>query len=294
MENNLVYRRKGIILAGGLGSRLFPITSVVSKQLLPVYDKPMIFYPLSTLMLSGIRDILIITTEKDNNLFRDLFGNGNQLGISIKYQIQSEPRGIAEAFIIAEKFIDQEPVALILGDNLFYGDGIIDLLSKANKNKNSTIFAYQVKNPKRYGVVEFDKNSKVISIKEKPKKPKTNFAITGLYYYDNSVVEKAKQILPSKRGELEISDLNSLYLKENTLNVELFGRGMAWLDTGTFDSLNEASAFIKTIENRQGLKVGCPEEVAWRKGWIRNQDLVALAKPLAKSGYGEYLISLLD
>lgn len=287
-------KRKGIILAGGKGTRLYPITNVVSKQLLPIYDKPMIYYPLTTLMLSGIKEILIITNEKDKMLFKDLLGNGNQLGISIDYKVQKKPEGIAQAFLIADEFIENKPVALILGDNIFYGKGLVNLLENSSKNNNATIFAYPVKDPERYGVVEFDKNSKVLSIDEKPKTPKSNFAITGLYYYDETVLEKAKSIKPSKRGELEISDINKLYLKEDALKVELFGRGMAWLDTGTFDSLNEASIFIKTLENRQGLKISCPEEVAWRKGWIKDEDLIRLSKPLEKSGYGRYLISLLD
>tara|TARA_S200000501_G_scaffold375330_1_gene427062 strand:- start:584 stop:1471 length:888 start_codon:yes stop_codon:yes gene_type:complete len=286
--------RKGIILAGGKGTRLFPITTVVSKQLLPIYDKPMIYYPLSTLMLSGIREILIITNEKDEILFRDLLGNGQKFGISIEYKTQKKPEGIAQAFIIADEFIKGNSVTLILGDNIFYGKGLINLLEKSNNNNNATIFAYPVKDPERYGVVEFNKKFEVISIKEKPKKPKSNYAITGIYYYDNTVLEKAKSIKPSKRGELEISDINNLYLEENCLNVELFGRGLAWLDTGTFDSLNEASLFIKTLENRQGLKISCPEEIAWRKGWIDDEQLMTLSKSLKKSGYGKYLISLLN
>ena len=287
--------RKGIILAGGKGTRLYPITNVVSKQLLPIYDKPMIYYPLSTLMLSGIRDILIITNEKDKVLFESLLGDGEELGISIHYKIQKDPEGIAQAFLIADDFIKDNPVTLILGDNIFYGKGLVNLLENSNKKHcGASIFAYPVKDPGRYGVVEFNKNFKVLSIEEKPKFPKSNFAITGIYYYDNTVLEKAKSIKPSKRGELEISDINNLYLKEDTLNVEIFGRGMAWLDTGTFDSLNEASIFIKTLENRQGLKISCPEEVAWRKGWINDEDLIRLSRSLEKSGYGKYLISLLE
>ena len=286
--------RKGIILAGGTGSRLFPLTNVISKQLLPIYDKPMIYYPLSTLMLAGIKDILIITTAKDNLLFKNLLGNGLQFGISIKYKIQKHPAGIAQAFLIAEKFIENKPVTLILGDNIFYGKGLIKILEQANNNKNATIFAYPVKDANRYGVVEFNEKSEVISIEEKPKSPKSKYAITGIYYFDKTVVDKAKKIKPSNRGEFEISDINNLYLKENLLKVEIFGRGMAWLDTGTFDSYNEASLFIKTLENRQGLKICSPEEVAWRKGWIDDASLLELAKPLQKSGYGEYLVSLLD
>ena len=286
--------RKGIILAGGTGSRLFPLTNVISKQLLPIYDKPMIYYPLSTLMLAGIKDILIITTAKDNLLFKNLLGDGLQFGISIKYEIQKHPAGIAQAFLIAEKFIENKPVTLILGDNIFYGKGLIKILEQANNNKNATIFAYPVKDANRYGVVEFNEKSEVISIEEKPKRPKSKYAITGIYYFDKTVVDKAKKIKPSNRGEFEISDINNLYLKENSLKVEIFGRGMAWLDTGTFDSYNEASLFIKTLENRQGLKICSPEEVAWRKGWIDDASLLELAKPLQKSGYGEYLVSLLD
>ena len=286
--------RKGIILAGGKGSRLSPITNVVSKQLLPIFDKPMIYYPLSTLMLSGIKEILIITNEKDKTLFQSLLGDGEKLGISIQYKTQKNPDGIAQAFLIADEFIKDKPVTLILGDNIFYGKGLVNLLQNAHNNSNATIFAYPVKDPERYGVVEFNKDLKVLSIEEKPKLPKSNFAVTGIYYYDNTVLEKAKSIKFSKRGELEISDINNLYLKENSLNIELFGRGMAWLDTGTFDSLNEASIFIKTLENRQGLKISCPEEIAWRKGWINDVDLIRLSKPLEKSGYGKYLISLLD
>ena len=286
--------RKGIILAGGKGSRLSPITNVVSKQLLPIFDKPMIYYPLSTLMLSGIKEILIITNEKDKALFQSLLGDGEKLGISIEYKTQKNPDGIAQAFLIADEFIKDKPVTLILGDNIFYGKGLVNLLQNANNNNNATIFAYPVKDPERYGVVEFNKDLKVLSIEEKPKLPKSNFAVTGIYYYDKTVLEKAKSIKFSKRGELEISDINNLYLKENSLNIELFGRGMAWLDTGTFDSLNEASIFIKTLENRQGLKISCPEEIAWRKGWIDDEDLIRLSKPLEKSGYGKYLISLLE
>lgn len=286
-------KRKGIILAGGKGTRLYPITNVVSKQLLPIYDKPMIYYPLTTLMLSGIKEILIITNEKDKMLFNDLLGNGEKFGISIDYKVQKKPDGIAQAFLIADKFIENKPVTLILGDNIFYGKGLVNLLEKSNKNNNATIFAYPVKDPERYGVVEFNKNFKVLSIQEKPKSPKSNHAITGLYFYDETIVEKAKSIKPSKRGELEISDINNLYLKEDSLNVELFGRGMAWLDTGTFDSLNEASNYIRALEKRQGLKIGSPEEVAWRKGWIKDSQLKELGNALKSSSYGKYLLELL-
>ena len=286
--------RKGIILAGGTGSRLFPITKVISKQLLPVYDKPMILYPLSTLMLAGIKDILIITTEEDLIKFESFLGNGNNYGIKISYEIQPKPEGIAQAFLIGEKFIGNSPVALILGDNIFYGKGISSILKNANKKKEPSIFAYRVSDPERYGVVEFSKEGKVIGVEEKPKKPKSNFAITGMYFYDNSVVKKAKDIKFSYRGELEITDVNELYLKENNLTVELFDRGIAWLDTGTIDSLQEASSFIRTIEQRQGLKICCPEEISWRNGWINDKNLEQIALENVKSGYGDYLLSLLN
>ena len=286
--------RKGIILAGGTGSRLFPLTNGVCKQLLPIYNKPMIYYPLSSLMLAGIKEILIITTPEDINKFKKLLGDGSQFGINLKYIIQSKPEGIAQAFILGEDFIKESDVALVLGDNLFYGKNFISLMKSANQKKEPTIFAYHVNDPERYGVVEFSEDKKVISIVEKPINPKSNYVITGIYFYDNSVIEKAKSLKPSNRGELEITDLNLLYLKEDRLNVEIFGRGMAWLDTGTFDSLHDASSFIKSIENRQGLKVCCPEEVAWRNGWIHNEDLLKLAEPLKKSGYGNYLISLIN
>lgn len=286
--------RKGIILAGGTGSRLFPITKATCKQLLPIYDKPMIYYSLSTLMLAGIKDILIITTKEDKAKFESLLGNGSYFGISISYEYQNEPKGIVQAFTIGEDFIDNSPTALILGDNLFYGQGFSKILKNTSNVDKSTIFAYQVADPERYGVVSFSNDKKVIGIEEKPKFPKSNFAITGLYFYDSSVVEKAKKIKPSDRGELEISDLNLLYLEEQKLNVVLLSRGMAWLDTGTVDSLHEASSFIKTLENRQGIKIGCPEEIAWREGWISNDKLVELSKPVIKSGYGNYLLSLLS
>ncbi len=285
--------RKGIILAGGTGSRLFPMTKVISKQLLPVYDKPMIFYPLSTLMLAGISEILIITTPNDLNSFKSLLGNGEEIGVRIKYSTQPEPNGIAQAFIIAEEFIANSPVALILGDNIFYGQGISKILKNANKKTASSIFAYRVVDPERYGVVEFSKDFKARGIEEKPENPKSKFAITGIYFYDNTAVEKAKTIKASERGELEITDLNKLYLKENSLNVEVLNRGIAWLDTGTVDSLQEASQFIRTIEHRQGYKIGCPEEISWRNGWIKDKELETIAKKNIKSGYGEYLLSLL-
>ena len=286
--------RKGIILAGGTGSRLFPITNGVCKQLLPVYDKPMIYYPLSTLMLAGVRNILIITTPEDLENFKKLLGDGNNLGINLHYAIQDKPQGLAQAFLIGENFLDGSPSIMILGDNLFYGKGFVNQLKASSLRKNSTIFAYPVSDPERYGIVDFDKDGKVKSIEEKPLKPKSKYAITGLYFYDESVVEKAKLVTPSDRGELEISDLNKFYLQEGTLNVELFNRGMAWLDTGTTDSLLDASSFIKTIESRQGLKISCPEEIAWRNGWISDEQLIVLSKSLKKSGYGRYLINLLE
>ena len=286
--------RKGIILAGGTGSRLFPMTKVISKQLLPVYDKPMIFYPLSTLMLAGINEILIITTPNDLHSFKALLGNGEEIGVRIKYSVQPKPNGIAEAFIIGEEFISNSPVALILGDNIFYGQGISKILKNANKKTCSSIFAYRVVDPERYGVVEFSKDMKARGIEEKPEKPKSKFAITGIYFYDNTAVEKAKTIKASNRGELEITDLNRLYLEEGSLNVEVFNRGIAWLDTGTVDSFHEASSFIRTIEHRQGYKIGCPEEIAWRNGWISDDKLKKLALGYLKSGYGSYLLSLLE
>ncbi len=286
--------RKGIILAGGTGSRLFPITNAVCKQLLPVYDKPMIYYPLSTLMLAGVKNILIITTPEDLENFKKLLGDGNDFGINLHYEIQDKPQGLAQAFLIGENFLDGSPSIMILGDNLFYGKGFVNQLKTASLRKNSTIFAYPVSDPERYGIVDFDKDGKVKSIEEKPLEPKSKYAITGLYFYDESVVEKAKLVTPSDRGELEISDLNKFYLEEGTLNVELFNRGMAWLDTGTTDSLLDASSFIKTIESRQGLKISCPEEIAWRNGWISDEQLISLSKSLKKSGYGEYLINLVE
>lgn len=287
--------RKGIILAGGTGSRLFPMTQVVSKQLLPIYDKPMIYYPLSTLMLAGIREILIITRPSDQILFKKLLNDGSQWGLKINYLIQDEPKGISEAFLIAEKFIDQKPVTLILGDNLFYGDNLSAQLNKYIYQKSgATIFSYLVNNPQRYGVVEFDGNKRVIDIIEKPKNPKTSYAITGIYFYDGSVVEKAKKLIPSARGELEITDLNLMYLREKRLNVEVLGTGTAWLDTGTFSSLHQASEYIKILEERQGVKIGCPEEISWENSWINDDQLLKLTKPLLKSGYGEYLLKLIS
>ena len=286
--------RKGIILAGGLGTRLYPITEVISKQLLPIYDKPMIYYPLATLMMADIREILIISTSRDRGNFKKLLGDGSNLGISIEYRTQDIPDGLAQAFLIGESFIKESQSALILGDNLFHGNDEMVAKVSASNEKGAHIFAYPVHDPERYGVVSFNKEGKVIEIKEKPSHPKTKFAITGLYFYDNSVVERAKTIVPSKRGELEITDLNNLYLKENLLTVELMGKSMAWLDAGTVDSLHEASSYIKTLEQRQGQKIGLPEEVAWKKGWINSDQLVKIADTLKKSGYGKYLINLLE
>ena len=288
-------KRKGIILAGGNGSRLYPITKATSKQLIPVYDKPMIYYPLSTLMLAGIRDILIITTPNDRNTFEKLLGNGSQFGIDIKYKIQTKPEGIAQAFLIAEEFIKNSSVTLILGDNLFHGDFLVNQLQKNYLlNEGASIFAYSVSDPQRYGVVEFDSKGIAYNIEEKPKKPKSKFAITGLYFYDNSVIEKAKKIKPSDRGELEITDLNKMYMQEGKLIVEKMNRGMTWLDTGTTDSLHEAASYIRTLERRQGLKIGCPEEVAWRMNFIDDDQLYSLSIDLKKSGYGEYLQNILN
>ena len=288
-------KRKGIILAGGNGSRLYPITKATSKQLIPVYDKPMIYYPLSTLMLAGIREILIITTPHDNESFIKLLGNGSKFGIKIRYKIQKKPEGIAQAFLIGEDFIENSGVTLILGDNLFHGDFLANRLQKNYLlNEGASIFAYSVIDPERYGVVEFDSKGVVYNIVEKPKYPKSKFAITGLYFYDNSVVEKAKQIKPSDRGELEITDLNKLYMEEGKLIVEKMNRGMTWLDTGTTDSLHEASSYIRLLEKRQGQKIGCPEEVAWRMGFIDNDQLYSLSLDLLKSGYGQYLQSILN
>ena len=288
-------KRKGIILAGGTGTRLYPVTHCISKQLLPIYDKPMIYYPLTTLMIAGIKDILIITTLNDLDNFKRLLGDGSQWGIKLNYIIQPSPDGLAQAFILGEEFIGDDMSTLILGDNIFYGPDIECILNSAgSRNVGATIFAYHVKDPERYGVAEFDKKNKVISIEEKPDIPKSNFAITGLYFYDHSVVELAKTLIPSKRNELEITDLNKKYLDQGNLYVEMMDRGYAWLDTGTHDSLLDAGQFISTIESRQGLKIACPEEVAFRKKWISRKDLEKLAKPLLKNNYGQYLIGLLD
>ncbi len=284
---------KGIILAGGSGTRLHPITSAISKQMLPVYDKPMIYYPLSVLMLAGIREVLIISTPRDLPVFRSLFGDGRSIGMKFSYEEQPAPEGLAQAFIIGEKFIATDPVCMILGDNIFYGHGFGDVLSEtATLEKGACVFGYFVNDPERYGVVEFDKNKKVISIEEKPKSPRSNYAVTGLYFYDNSVVKKARSLKPSSRGELEITDLNRLYLDEGTLKIKIMGRGMAWLDTGTNESLLQAANFIATLEQRQGLKAACIEEIAYAKGFISKAQLLEIAAPINKSQYGKYLLRI--
>lgn len=284
---------KGIILAGGSGTRLWPITKAISKQLMPIYDKPMVYYPLSTLMRAGIREILIITTPDDQAQFQRLLGDGRSLGIELTYAVQPNPDGLAQAFIIGEEFIGNDSVALVLGDNIFYGTGLGSSLRKHSEIDGALIFAYQVANPEAYGVVDFDDNFKALSIEEKPAKPKSRYAVPGLYFYDNGVVDVAKSIRPSARGELEISTINERYLNEGRLQVQLLDRGTAWLDTGTFDSMIQATEFVKVIEQRQGFKVGCIEEVAWRAGWISDEQLAAIAEPLKKSGYGDYLVQLL-
>jgi len=291
MTNN----RKGIILAGGSGTRLYPITRVISKQLLPIYDKPMIYYPLSTLMQAGIQEILIITTPHEQSLFRDLLGDGSQWGLKLSFAAQESPDGLAQAFIIGESFLDGNPSCLILGDNIFHGGGLQELLTRCmQRTEGSTVFGYWVRDPQRYGVVDFDKSMRVLSLEEKPSQPRSNYAVTGLYFYDGRASQFARDLKPSPRGELEITDLNRCYLEDGSLHLERLGRGYAWLDTGTHESLQQASSFIETIESRQGLKVACPEEIAYLQGWIDRERVLELAEPLRNSGYGEYLVQLLE
>ena len=286
---------KGIVLAGGTGSRLYPTTLGTSKQLLPVYDKPMIYYPISVLMLAGIRDMLVITTPEDNASFRRLLGNGSDFGVNIEYAIQPSPDGLAQAFLIGEEFIGDDSVCLVLGDNIFYGQHFSQMLKEAAEREHgATVFAYQVKDPERFGVVEFDENQRALSIEEKPSKPKSDYAVTGLYFYDNRVVEMAKQVKPSARGELEITTLNEMYLQDGSLNVQVLGRGFAWLDTGTHESLHDAAAFVRTIQNVQNLQVACLEEIAWRNGWLSSEKIRALAGPMRHNEYGQYLLRLVQ
>ncbi len=285
---------KGIILAGGSGTRLYPITKGISKQLLPIYDKPMIYYPLSVLMLAGIRDIMIITTSKDQEAFISMLGNGKEFGINLSYAVQPSPDGLAQAFIIGEEFIGSDNVCLVLGDNIFWGQGLTSILNSAmDRSKGATVLGYKVKDPQRFGVVEFDSSQKVISLEEKPNNPKSNFAVTGLYFYDNHVVEMAKQIKPSQRGELEITTLNQMYLEKGDLNVEILGRGFAWLDAGTHESMSEAAMFVEIIERRQGYKISCLEEIAWNNGWLNDEQVIQIAKGMSKNSYGQYLIDLI-
>ena len=286
--------RKGIILAGGSGTRLYPVTQVVCKQLLPVFDKPMIYYPLSTLMLAGIKEVLIISTPEATSVFEQLLGDGSSIGMRIEYKVQDVPNGLAQAFVLGAEFIGSDPACLILGDNIFYGDGMRRLLAAANASSGATVFGYYVNDPERYGVVSFDESGKAESIEEKPESPKSNYAVTGLYFYDNDVVDVAAQLKPSARGEYEITDVNRVYLQQNRLNVKLMGRGFAWLDTGTHDSLAEATAFVKAIQDRQGLKIACIEEIAWRMGFIDKQQLGSLAEKLKKSAYGAYLFDIIE